>query len=84
MMPISSLARELLLGLEPRTSSLPRKRSTTELQQPDLGLWRPAQTLSYEGRYRSSLASRRGKALAEAGEGNRTLNDLLGRQVLYH
>ena len=25
---------ELLLGLEPRTSSLPRKCSTTELQQP--------------------------------------------------
>src|SRR5262245_62593533 len=28
------LSRELLVGVEPTTSSLPRTRSTTELQQP--------------------------------------------------
>ena len=34
-------AMELLMGLEPMTSSLPRRCSTTELQQPT-GLWIPA------------------------------------------
>src|ERR1700730_10667574 len=37
--PASSL--KLLLGLEPRTSSLPRTRSTTELQQQTVFDWMP-------------------------------------------
>src|SRR5579883_2823853 len=35
--PLGQKTVELLLGLEPRTSSLPRTRSTAELQQPGRG-----------------------------------------------
>jgi hypothetical protein len=69
---------ELLLGLEPRTSSLPRKCSTTELQQRDA---RHARVVSSVGRgtrgapvritQRGSRGARGGER--GAGEGNRTL-----------
>src|SRR5436190_18585036 len=58
-----SVCRELLLGVEPRTSSLPRTRSTTELKQQGCH-WR----------LRTPVCKRRQAASGgQAGEGNRTL-----------
>ena len=66
---------KLLLGFEPRTSSLPRKRSTTELQQQD------APSIQK----RAIVPPRGLKAAGSdpgAGEGIRTLNIQLGRLEL--
>src|SRR5438132_6147153 len=61
--------QKLLLGLEPRTSSLPRTRSTAELQQRAL-LCRFAPPVLF---VRKSLRSIEPRLRAQAGEGNRTL-----------
>ena len=66
---------KLLLGFEPRTSSLPRKRSTTELQQQD------APSIQK----RAFVPPRVLKPACpepKAGEGIRTLNIQLGRLEL--
>lgn len=59
------------MGLEPMTSSLPRTRSTTELQQLDLEGWVCAGFASWSGEV--CQENRAVVVAGKAGEGNRTL-----------
>src|SRR5205823_875168 len=66
--PISH--QELLLGIEPRTSSLPRTRSTAELQQRSALMSR----IRVPGFMFANPCRRiEGRLIGQAGEGNRTL-----------
>src|SRR5438067_1544237 len=72
---------ELLLGFEPRTSSLPRTRSTAELQQHLCTT--VLSSRRFERRQSSSLTPPTPKLRSEAGDGTRTRNVQLGRLELY-